>query len=319
MLDKVTDSDRSGWVITPLTGVNDDEISVSLSGINITVDDEIWYVTQDNIKSISVESHETNLEDQKDTVTAVLTVDDLVEEASGRLIINYSFDHGSWIMDSISGNENFSASVKAGMELNATEDVLLDAVNGQSYEYNPQGFSVYSKQEIVINKAEVSDFVIDRQESSSKGTSQQYFCKCTLTKSNAAFALVIEISYLYIDAWNIKQISATAECISVDIAGKWTGTNAYGRNCELNIIEIDEEGNISGTYSDQGDSSHKAYSYYVTGKIDRDTLEITLEAGDMVGEKPYSWFKPTNITAKINVDDEIISGNADLLFELTRS
>ena len=36
MLDEISGNDRSGWVITPLTGVNDDEISASLSGINIT-------------------------------------------------------------------------------------------------------------------------------------------------------------------------------------------------------------------------------------------------------------------------------------------
>jgi len=318
MLDEVSDGDRSEWVITPLTGVNEDEIPASLSGMNITANNETWDVTQENMKSIFVDSHETNLEEQKDTVTVTLTVDDLVEEASGQLVINYSFDHGKWIMDSISGNENFSAAVKGGMELNATKDILLDAVNGQSYEYNPQEPSIYSKQEIVINKDEVTEFVIERQESSSKGTSQQYFCNCILTKPNAVFALVIEIPYLYSDAWNIQPISVTAECTSVDITGKWTGTNAYSRNCELNITEMDAEGNISGTYSDQGKSGQKPYSYNVAGKINRDTLEITLEAGDMIGEKPYSWFKPEDITAKINVDEELISGNADLLFWLIR-
>ncbi|MBD5473221.1 MAG: hypothetical protein HDR20_10125 [Lachnospiraceae bacterium] len=319
MLDEISGNDRSGWVITPLTGVNDDEISASLSGINITTNNEIWYVTQDNMKSILVDSHETNLEEQKDTVAVTLIVDDLIEEADGQLIINYSFEHGSWKMDSISGNENFSAATKAGMELNITEDILLKAIDGQSYKYNAQEPSMYSKQEITINKDEVVDFAIDRQESSSKGTSQQIFCNCTLAKPNAVFTLAIEVSYLYSDTWIIQPISVTSECTSVDITGKWTGTNAYGRICELDITEMDAEGNISGTYSDQGSAYNKAYSYYVAGKINRDTLEITLDAGDMIGEKPYKWFKPDNITAKVNIDDDLISGNADLLFNLTRS
>ena len=319
MLDEISGNDRSGWVITPLTGVNDDEISASLSGINITTNNEIWYVTQDNMKSILVDSHETNLEEQKDTVAVTLIVDDLIEEADGQLIINYSFEHGSWKMDSISGNENFSAATKAGMELNITEDILLKAIDGQSYKYNTQEPSMYSKQEITINKDEVVDFTIDRQESSSKGTSQQIFCNCTLAKPNAVFTLAIEVSYLYSDTWIIQPISVTSECTSVDITGKWTGTNAYGRICELDITEMDAEGNISGTYSDQGSAYNKAYSYYVAGKINRDTLEITLDAGDMIGEKPYKWFKPDNITAKVNIDNDLISGNADLLFNLTRS
>ena len=184
---------------------------------------------------------------------------------------------------------------------------------------NTQGPSIYRKQEITINKDEVVDFTIDRQESSSKGTSQQIFCNCTLTKPNAVFTLAIEMSYLYSGTWIIQPISVTSECTSVDITGKWTGTNAYGRICELDITEMDAEGNISGTYSDQGSAYNKAYSYYVAGKINRDTLEITLDAGDMIGEKPYKWFKPDNITAKVNIDDDLISGNADLLFNLTQS
>lgn len=318
MLDDVSVNNRSEWVITPLVGVNDDEISTSLIGIDVTINDEIWHVTRENIKSISVDSHETDLETQKDIVTATLIIDDLVEEASGQLIINYNFNHGSWVMDSISGRENFSALNKPGLELNVTENTLLDIINGQSFEYNPQESKMYSTQEITINKDEVSDFVIDKQEVSSKGTSVQHFCSCTLTKPYATFTLAIEIPYYYSDEWTIRDISATAECTSVDIVGTWTGTNVYGRNCELDITEMDADGNISGSYSDHGSPNYKANSYYVAGKISKDTLEMTLEAGDIIGEKPYKWFKPSDIRAKLNVDDSSISGSADLQFTLTQ-
>lgn len=318
ILDEVLINDKSVWVITPLIGVNDDDISASLIGIDVTVNGEIWHVTKDNMKSISIDSHETDLELQKDAVTATLTIDDLVEEASGQLIINYNFNHGSWIMDSISGREDFSAHIKPGVELNITEEMLLDTVNGQSFEYNPKEPKIYRTQKITINKDEVSDFIIEKQETSLKGTSVQYFCSCTLTKPYAAFMLTFEIPYHYSGEWNIQDISTTAECTFVDIVGNWTGTNAYSRNCELNITEMDEDGNISGTYSDMGKSSNRAYSYYVAGKINMDTLEITLKAGDIIGKEPYALFKPYDITARINVDDSSISGNADLQFWVTQ-
>ncbi len=57
--------------------------------MNLTVDNEIWYVSEDNIKSISVDNHETDLEAETDQVTVSLTVDDLVEEAEGQLVIDY--------------------------------------------------------------------------------------------------------------------------------------------------------------------------------------------------------------------------------------
>lgn len=309
MLDNVSVNDRSEWSITPITGASNEEISASLNGINVVVDNENWQVTSNTIKSISIDKQETDLEAKTDVVTLSLTIDDLVEEASGQLVINYIFDD-KWVIDSVSGNENFTAVLKSGLAINLTEENLFDAIAGQSF--------TYGTQEIVINKNEVSDVVIESQKASSKGTIRQYYCSCTLTKSHAVFALEIEISYRYSEEWNIQPISITADCASVEISGNWSGTNTYGRICELNIVEMDADGNISGTYSDKGDSNHAGYSYYVTGQIDRNTLEIILEAGDMIGEKPYKMFEPSNIMGGLNVDDSSIKGYADLMFTVVQ-
>lgn len=310
ILDDVSVNGRSEWVITPLTGINNDEISASLNNVNLTVDNEIWYVSEDNIKSISVDNHKTDLEAETDQVTVSLTVDDLVEEAEGQLVIDYIFENGNWIMDSLSGNENFTSVSKQTVALNVEEESLLNAVNDLSFEYGSQ--------EITVDKNKVSDFVIESQEASSKGTLQQFFCSCTLTEPHAAFTLKAEITYRYSGEWEIQTVTVTAECISAELKGSWTGNNVYGRACELNITEMDADGNISGTYSDYGSSYDNSYSYYVSGKLDWSTLEMYLKAGDMIGEKPYKWFEPEDIKARLNVEQSSIKGNADLGFTVTQ-
>lgn len=320
MLDEVSVSDRREWEIQPLVGADVDEIEASIIGIDVMADNESWHISQNNIKSISIDSQETDLETQKDIVTVTVTIDDLVEEASGQLIISYRFNQGSWVMDSMSGRENFSTAAKPGKELNVTEDNLIAAIDGQVFKYSSPA-QRYRPQEITIHKDAVTDFVIDKQEGSSKGVFRQYICKCTLKKSNASFALTIEIPYYYTDQWNIQPVSVAAECTSVDIVGKWTGINMYGHSCELNIAEVDENGNISGTYRGSLGkyNGEESYSYYVTGQMDRATLEMTLYAGEMIGEKPFSSFEPDDITAKINVEDSLISGNEGIYsFKLTR-
>ncbi len=157
-----------------MTGINNDEISASLNNVNLTVDNEIWYVSEDNIKSISVDNHETDLKAETNQVTVSLTVDDLVEEAEGQLVIDYIFENGNWVMDSLSGNENFTSVIKQTVALNVEEETLLSAINGLSFEYGSQ--------EITVDKNKVSDFVIESQAASSKGTLQQFFCSCTLTE-----------------------------------------------------------------------------------------------------------------------------------------
>lgn len=311
MLDNATINNRNEWVVTPLVGVSDDEITYSLDGVNITVNDEIWYVETDNIKNVSVEERKTNLEAKTDIVTVNVTVDDLVEEANGQLLINYTFKNGKWEIDSVSGNEKFTVAEKTGVALNVQDEVLHDAVEGQMF--------TYGTQEIMVNKNEISDFVLQGQEKSSKGTIQKYSCSCVLTKSYTVFELEIEILYVYSDGmWNIQPIYIIPQCTSVEIEGNWTGTNVYGRVCELNITEMDAEGNISGIYSDKGDSFNKGYSYNVAGQIDLSNLEMFLEAGDLIGEKPYDRFEPYNITASLMVDDLEIVGNADLKFFVTQ-
>lgn len=308
MLDDVSVNNRSEWVITPLTGISNEEISASLNGISITADNESWYVTKDNIKDISVNNQETNLKDETDVVTVSLTVDDLVEEAKGELVINYIFRNGGWVMDSMSGNENFVADMKTSAALNIDDTALVNAVNGQIFEYGSQ--------EISVNKDEISDFTVKSQEPSNKGAVQQYICSCILTKPCAVFSLDITVPYYYSEGWNEQAVVINARCTSVDIVGLWSGTNS-GDYDELNITEMDEKGNISGSYAHRGSSKYNIYSYYVTGTIKLDTLGIYLEAGDVI-EEPKSSMKIQDINAYIIIEDSSIKGSGFDYFTVSK-
>lgn len=318
-LNDVSVNNRSEWVITPLTGISKEEISDSLDGISVTADNEVWNVKKEKINSISIDEQKTDLESKTDIVTVTFTVDDVVEEASGQLIINYKFNN-EWVIDSISGNENFKTSVKPNMMLSVNEETLIEKISEQVFEYgvsNTDAFSSTSKlQSVTIKKNEVSDFVIESQETSSKGTVQTYACKCELTKPHAVFTLNIEMKAYYSGGWRIEPISIEAKCTSVKIDGIWTGT-MNDKACELNITEAKADGTISGTFT----YYNEAGSYYVSGKIDLNTLIIALEAGDeiKVGINIFgNAYGTSDIDAQLNVDDSTISGTARRGFVVTQ-
>ena len=211
----------------------------------------------------------------------------------------------------MSENESFTTETKAGLALDMTEEALFDVLSEQIIEYG-----INDKQEITLNKNELSDFVIEKKESSQKGCAERYFCKGTLTKPHAVFLLEIEIPYFYNDSWELQQISVAANCISVEIAGKWIGSNAYGRSCELDITEIDTAGNIKAVYSSSYNDGSD-FSYYVSGNMDLNNLRMDLEAGDIIfGD--YWWFEPDDITAWLRADSSTIFGRANLQFSLSQ-
>lgn len=307
-LDDFTVSDRSQWSVSPLKGVNEDDTAASLNGISVTAGNEIWNVTQDNVRIVSIDKHETDLEAKTDKITATVAVDDAVEEARGQLVIDYTFND-EWVVKSISGNGDFEASIKPGLELNVTDETLINAISEQTFDYGRNINSIHASavKVVPIVKDGVTDFSIEGHESSEKGKLQEYICKCKLKSKYAEFNLDIGIQYCYDsdDGWVLQPISVEAECYSVSIEGKWTGIRG-GDSCELNIIEMDTEGNITASYINYGNAYKDSYSYYLSGKIDFNTLIITLEAGDWIN-KPTLAYK-SDIQAQLNVDASTITG-----------
>lgn len=335
ILDDVTVNASNEWIQTPLQGIDESEIVDSLRGQSITVDGEEWLFDNDNIKNVSVRNHDTDLDARSDSVALGLTVDDEVEEAAGELIVNYIFNNG-WKLDSMSVNEEFTASVKPEFALNLSNEDLIAEIAGQEFVLkDPEEEGLVWQAEVdmhtvSINSDEISDFTVNKQEQKSKGIQQIYHCECRVDKGCAIFILEIEMSYQYRSGeWGLGAIDITSvKCDALDIIGEWTGTYTdvpYDGDAVLNITDADENGNIAATYSytpSAKDKYKEPGSYYVSGTIDMLTLDINLAAGDWIVE-PSRALQITkhDVRATLCVDEAEIKGVAHEgnAFEVTRS
>lgn len=322
--------DKDGWILddvsvndimkTPIKGIAEENIADSLDGKFVTIKDERWDITEDNIKSIFIDNQNTNFEENVDIVTVSLTLDEDVEEASGKIEINYKFDD-EWKIDTISEIEEFKTTIKPEKALDITEENLIDELNEQKFEYgesktnngNGISFTNYgSQQTITINKNEISNFVIENQASLSKGSCQEFNCRYTLTKQCVTFDIQAKIRYLYDSniGWRLDGMTILPEIVSVNIGGDWKGNYVVaGSNGEvvLSISSINDAGSISGIYS--WTSSRQAGSYYVSGTIDKDTLLLNMSAGEWI-DKPSNALSVTKIDVRaiLYVDDSKIKG-----------
>lgn len=309
--------DKGGWILdnisvnetmqTPLAGIAEENIAASLSNKYITINNENWEITKTNIKGISIESHDTNLEEKSDTVTANLILAEEVEEASGKIEIQYQFDNG-WKTDTVSVIEDFVITVKPEKALNVTEEDLTNLLDGQTFEYGESK----SKQVITISKNEITDFAVENQSSSSKGIYQKLDCRCVLTTQYVTFDLQIEIQYSYggDNGWQLSSVTIFPEAASVNLEGDWTGSYvAAGDRGEvvLSISNMDEAGNIEGIYS--WTSDWQTGSYHVSGTLDKDTFLLSLAAGEWIDEPSHATFvTKTDIGAIFYVDDCKLEG-----------
>lgn len=319
VLDYVTVNDSDKWKITPLSGVTEKDIAASLKGTIVTADGEKWNISKDNIASISINEHATDIEGKTDTVTLTLKLDDLVEEATGQLILNYVFEK-EWKLDSVSGDDSFEVQVKPGLGLDATEETLMPELSGMEFEYGmPKDARLYFKSEVQtigINENEIAEFVIKDHEIESKGTRHKFTCTFILTKKHAKFDIETVLQYIYSssDGWRLQPITITPECISVNIEGEWKGQYndaPYRGNAVLAITSIEEDGTIAGTYSYTPEvisEYSEPGSYEVSGKIDLTTMLLKLTAGEWIDKPVHSALMKQDIRARLVVEDSHIEG-----------
>lgn len=303
-------NDKSAWTISPIVGVDEEEIVQSLYGTSLTLNSDVWTVTEQNISLTSIDEHVTDLEKNTDMVKVSVSIDDTVQTITGQFTLQYQFNK-NWELVSVDEKNTFVASYKPGLEFDATSELLVDAIDKQTFTFGVQNLQT---QIVTINKSELSDFEIKQKEISNKGAKTTYTCVGTLTKKSAVLSLEAEIIYSYSNQWNFSSVQITSKLVSVNAVGTWSGSNVYGRTCILKITSVDKDGNVKGTYTDKGDRYYKPYSYNISGKLDMATLRFTLDAGSLLSAKPYSAFRAEDITALLKIDNCTITGNADLKF-----
>lgn len=319
------------WEIVPLAGIDENDITQLLDGETITINEEVWTIKEDNISDVTVVSHNTSLKDNKDEVVVSFTIDDYVMRASGELTLDLVFDE-EWKLDATEGEDSFSAVEKVECVHNVTDDDLIDEILLEKLTYGASDdeiqFSASSTEQVILmDDYEISDFVINSEETSSKGMYKCYDCNFTLTKRNVVFDVNAKIEYEYISpqGWTHVNTSLTPTISSLDICGDWIGMYngaPYSGDCVLSINTIDEYGNITGTYSyapyADGEFGEEG-SFYVSGSIDMNTLCINLTPGEWINEPKWSTLT-MEVTAQLIVTDATMygSGHECCPFILTR-
>lgn len=304
----VNDSDE--WVKEPLKGIDEEAISLSLNDETVKVDDTEWYIEESEIKKISIDKQDTDIEQKKDTVLVSLTLESPVQKAEGQLEISYHFED-EWEIDSLAEKKSFTTQDIEGTALNATEKSLTEELVQSEIKLDND------ESNISIEKENISNFKIVNENTEDKGTFKTFECTATITKPTAVFQIAANIGYLYSEeeGWTCQPVTIKSTLESLNIVGEWKGTYngaPYSGEAVLNILSLDENGTITATYSYTPETTSdysQPGSYNVSGKIDFETLHMDLEAGDWIAEpsKTLSVTK-ANIRANLYVNDSIIEG-----------
>lgn len=306
-LDDYTIDDSEKWVIRPLKGVNEGEISTSLIGKTIMVDDEEWGIGEREVSNLSIQSQNTNLEKNTDQVTVEIVLESDVERVTGVVTADYQFDK-AWKITNLSVKDTLSAEIKDGKALNIDAEKLKADVNGHQEEYGLKD----NTHKITIKKSGIEDLKIVSQQSESKGCTQVIHYSAKLVKKNVTFNMDAETTYTYSeDKWTYQGTQVDLSLDSVDLLGTWKGTYTAvisdGVN-ELDITEVDGN-NITATYSYTPYKIIEPGSYTVQGEFNPETLELVLQAGDWVQEptKGTTYVK-SNVSATLYVDEGTMEG-----------
>lgn len=304
----VNDSDE--WVKEPLKGIDEEAISLSLNDETVKVDDTEWYIEESEIKKISIDKQDTDIEQKKDTVLVSLTLESPVQKAEGQLEISYHFED-EWEIDSLAEKKSFTAQDIEGTAINATEKSLTEELVQSEIKLDND------ESNISIEKENISNFKIVNENTEDKGTFKTFECTATITKPTAVFQIAANIGYLYSEeeGWTCQPVTIKSTLESLNIVGEWKGTYngaPYSGEAVLNILSLDENGTITATYSYTPETTSdysQPGSYNVSGKIDFETLHMDLEADDWIAEpsKTLSVTK-ANIRANLYVNDSIIEG-----------
>ena len=306
-LDDYTVDDSEKWVICPLKGVNEGEISASLVGKTIMVDDEEWEISEGEISNLSIQSQNTDLERNTDQVTVEVVLESDVERVTGVVTTDYQFDK-EWKITNLSVKDTLSVEIKDGKALNIDAEKLKADVNGHQEEYGLKD----NTQKITIRKSGIEDLKIVSQQSESKGCTQVIHYSAKLVKKNITFNMDAETTYIYSeDKWKYQGTQVDLSFDSVDLLGTWKGTYTAvisdGVN-ELDITDVDGN-NITATYSYTPYTIKEPGSYTVQGEFNPETLELVLQAGDWVQEptKGTTYVK-RNVSATLYVDEGTMEG-----------
>ena len=320
-LEDIEEDETSSWVVTPIQGVSEETAKASLDYESVLVDGEEWEISSEDIDNVTIKDQKTDLEAGTDSLTLEVTLNGLVEKATGTIAAEYTFSNEGWVLATLEGKGDFTVEVKPECAFKFDEDSVIAALTEEPLTLGDS--SEGTDQEITVNKEEIKDFKVESQTASSQGEEQQVVCSFGIEKSHVTFSVDCSLDYYYDtdNGWCLQYKDMNVQAETIDILGEWTGRySGIGNDgvAKLNITNI-EGTSVTAEYRyipDRIDNWTQEGCYKVSGTFDKTNLTLSLSAGDWVTEptRPLSDEKQ-NIYAIIYVDDETIDGSGQCGYE----
>jgi len=311
-LGSISESTTEDTIIRPISGVTEDMIIDSLDDRVVDVEGEKWRIKKNKVKDLSIIEQTTELDTMSDVVVVSFTIDDAVQQASGQMHLEYTFNE-KWNLSKHRERTDFIAETKPECELNITTELILSAIEGKEVEIRND---IYSHQTIVISKDNISNIEICDEKVTNKGRNVVILCKGELKAGVVALEMKFEIPYYYENEWLPQAMDISYKIKDIDIVGKWNGRykgigNDKG-SMTLEINEVTDDGQVVGTYSytpDTIDKYYKAGSYKVSGEMDMETLYVKLKAGDWITKDSTATFvTKQDLSIYFSLEDGKIKG-----------
>jgi hypothetical protein len=242
VLSAITSDSSAPVLMSPLVGANVSLVREAILGANLIIDGENWVVDDSNLESVTIASQETNLEQNRDTMTVNVELKDVVLSADGQMLVEFRFNNGIWELSEYRVGTMFETSMLPNAALNVTDDDLMAIIVRHEVSYDPT--TAIRAQEIMIEQAtldlvgamtgmpflsallgggsseqvmsvssdEISDFIFVDSVAREKGTEISFFSSFTLKKELVDFNVFSQVIYYFdpVNGWGLQDVGFTS-------------------------------------------------------------------------------------------------------------
>jgi len=311
-------------LMSPLVGAREELAREYILGTILIIDDDEWFVDENILESVTIASQNTNVEQNRDTVTVNVELHDDVLLAEGQMEVEFRFEHGAWIHSDHRVSVPFTTSVLPHAVLELSENELLSNIIGQSMMFCPENaritqevlisqtsldvvgsfrdvsflstqsdlFNECAIQSISISSEEISDFIFLHYNASNRDTVRSYYSSFILNKELVDFDVYSRIIYQYdvVNGWFIYDIAFTSIVKSIaDLEGlRWVGTHITRSTVpeQRLTMEITHIAPDGSMTVIMHSSPYREFSQIYSGHINLNNLSITLTFDEWIGNPP---------------------------------
>lgn len=285
----VTPDKEEQWYSVPLIGVDESFIEESINGKTIIIDDEGWYLDEENIGNIQIIEQNTQLEQKKDFVTVTVEILSDVLIAKGEMDFEYTYNEG-WYLENFQISKPFISEYQSGREPEFTDDELMKDMSSVPLCVGSEENS--SEQTINVVPDEISDFVVVNKIASDKGTLQSYICTFTINKPIAKIVVEAVLNYRYdvINGWKMNDIAySKTDICDVDLGelkGIWNGNmSEFALSYVMQAITLEiTEASDDGTIMAKINVPSEGRSCIVKGNVDVTNLSFILNFEEWINK-----------------------------------